>query len=98
MIDEPFIIFWQDSEFLRRLQTQTKTSDPIVCLEPHRAEKIAQKFHPSPWIIFVGQLADSANIDTGANELGRNFKSSCGCVRILKRAGVGRNGDVKIFR
>ena len=49
-------------------------------------------------IIFVEQLADASDVDAASHQLGADLKGARGRVRILKRAGVGRDRDEKIFR
>jgi len=44
MIDQSFIVFREDPEFLRSCQAQTETGDSIVRRESHRPEKVAQQF------------------------------------------------------
>src|SRR6266404_703311 len=98
MIDQPFVVLRQNAELFRHCETQTKTRDAIIGVKTHRPKKIAKKFDSAPGIIFVSQLADPANIDAFAHKLGRDLKRARSCVRILKRAGVGGNRDVKIGR
>ena len=97
MIDQSFIVFRQHSELFRSRQAQTKTGDPVVRIESHRAEKSAQKFDAAPRIVLIRQLANAANIDTGVDELGGDLKSARGGIWILKGTSVGRNRDVEIF-
>ena len=53
MIDQSFIVFREHSESFRSRQAQTKTGDPVVRIESHRAEKIAQQFDAAPRVVFV---------------------------------------------
>src|SRR4051812_27977133 len=93
MIDESFVVLRPDAQFRRHLQTQAKTGDLPPAFKPHRPEELAQEFGPAAWITFVKQLAHAAHIHAAAEKLRANLERARRRVRVLKRAGICRDGD-----
>src|SRR5581483_5350569 len=88
MIDQPLVIFGQDPELFRAFEAQTKARDAAFGVKAHRSEEITQQLDSPARIVFVGELADLADIHPGADELACDLKRSRGGVWILERTGV----------
>src|SRR3954466_8282435 len=97
MIDQALVIFRSDVQFGRGFQTQAKAGNFAVPIEAHRPEKFTEQFRAAPRVGFVKELANVADVDTAAKERSANLKRARGRVRILKRSGIGRNSDEKVF-
>src|SRR4029453_16906585 len=98
MIDQSLVILGKDAQFSGYFQAKTKTCDVTFLLEAHGAQELSQKFQPPPRIILIELLAQASNIETCANEFSRNLESVGAGFWILKRARVGGDRRVKIFR
>src|SRR6266516_235216 len=97
MINQPFVVFWNNAERERGSLAQAEIREFSIAREPHRRQQIAQQRDAPAWKTLVKQLADSSDIYATTNQLSRDFERAHGCIRILKRTGVGRDRRVKIF-
>src|SRR4029453_7305849 len=96
--DQPLVILGKDAQFSGCFQGETKTCDATFLLETHGAQQFSQKLQTPSRIILIELLAQASNIETRANEFSRNFESVGVGFWILKRASIGRDRGVKIFR
>src|SRR6266496_2110414 len=98
MIDQSLVILGKHAQFSGCFQAKTKTCDVTFLLEAHGAQQFSQKFQTPPRIILIELLAQTSDIETRVNEFSRNLESVGAGFWILKRARVGGDRRVKIFR
>ena len=63
----------------------------------HSIEQDSQQLDPTARIAFVKCLAQLANLDTAAQDVGCDLKRPGGGVWVLERASIGGDGGEKIF-
>src|SRR5207249_1778793 len=97
IVNESVGVFFRSARLFLHLQRLFHPGDMARLVTLRRGQDQAQQFNLGPLITAEDRFRGLGGFDAGAHEFRSYLESSLGCIRVMKRSGVGEQRGVEAF-
>ena len=95
-VDEAFGVFVRAAGLARHLVIEVHDRNPTGGVELHRAQHRAEQLEPAQVVGVVHVAGDEHRVDARFERLSTDVEGARGDARIVKRSGVGQDGEIDV--